>query len=339
MSQQRLTRRVRTTLIAALVFSIAGTAPTVAATKTTVKPAAKGRATPAPPSGKPPAAPAPFVWGGATFSPDYSVVNSFEEATTQLAPNNKLFTMLIIGTDARPGQKVTAQRADSIHLLVWNPAWNDGTIIGFPRDLEVTFRGKKTKINGVLTAGGPEALVTVINSLTNKPELKTDRYAITGFDGFTKMIDDVGGVNIKVETTMNDSASGARFAVGWHALNGKGALAFNRNRKSGVADDFGRSLNQGLFMRQMLQKFQSETSTVADMEKWLSTFRRNAQTNFPIRQLLVLALMARGSDAAELTSIVIATKTAKGTTVLTLDAAKAAGTFDDVRRDGVVNGR
>lgn len=312
-----------------------------AATKTTVKAAAKGkgRTTPAPPKGNQPGLAAPFVWSGETFSPEYSSVKSFEEATTQLAPNNRLFTAVMIGSDARPGQKVTGQRADSIHLLIWNPAWNDGTIIGFPRDLEVTFRGKKEKINSVLAKGGPEAVVTVVNGLTKFPEVRTARWVITGFDGFVKMIDDVGGVNVLVNPTMNDPASGARFAAGWHAMNGKGALAFTRNRKSGVQDDPGRSRNQGLFLRYMLQKLQSETSTVADLEKWVATFRKNTQTNFPVRQLLVLALMARGSDAKQLNSIVIPTRAVKGKTNLLLDVTKAPGLLEDVRRDGVVNGR
>lgn len=313
----------------------------LAATKTTVKAAArvKGRTTPAPPKGRAPGPAAPFVWSGETFSTDYSSVKSFEEATTQLAPNNRLFTALMIGSDARPGQKVTGQRADSIHLLVWNPAWNDGTIIGFPRDLEVTFRGKKEKINAVLAKGGPEAVVSVVNGLTKFAEMRTDRWVITGFDGFVKMIDDVGGVNVLVNPTMNDPVSGARFAAGWHAMNGKGALAFTRNRKSGVQDDPGRSRNQGLFLQYMLQKLQSETSTVADMEKWVASFRKNTQTNFPVRQLLVLALMARGSDAKQLNSIVIPTRVVKGKSNLLPDAAKVPGLLEDVRRDGVVNGR
>jgi LCP family protein required for cell wall assembly len=317
-------------LAAVLAFSMFGPASS-AATKTTVKAGTKGkgRTTPAPPSGKKPGPAAPFLWSGETFSPDYGSVKSFEEATTQLAPNNRLFTALMIGSDARPGQKITGQRADSIHLL----------IIGFPRDLEVTFRGKKEKINAVLAKGGPEAVVTVINGLTKFPELRTDRYVVTGFDGFVKMVDDIGGVNVLVNPTMNDAASGARFAAGWHAMNGKGALAFTRNRKSGVQDDPGRSRNQGLFLRYMLQKLQAETSTVADLEKWVTTFRRNTQTNFPVRQLLVLALMARGSDAAQLNSVVIPTRVVKGNSNLPLDATKVPGLLEDVRRDGVLNGR
>ena len=101
----------------------------------------------------------PFLWE--SQSPDASLpsVGSFEAATTAIVPNNKLFKLLIIGSDARANENMTRTRGDSIHIFVWNPAFNKGILVGIPRDSYITLKpsNKKGKITGALSAGGPEA--------------------------------------------------------------------------------------------------------------------------------------------------------------------------------------
>ncbi len=83
------------------------------------------------------------------------------------------------------------------------------------------------------------------SSVSSFTGIALDRWIVTGFDGFTRLINDLGGISVQITTPMNDPYSGAQFAPGWFAMNGDAALALVRNRKNGVpGGDVGRSRNQ-----------------------------------------------------------------------------------------------
>ena len=64
--------------------------------------------------------------------------------------------ILSLGSDARPGQDITRQRCDSIHLIGIDLATHRASILGFPRDSYVSIPGHGTnKINSAMSAGGP----------------------------------------------------------------------------------------------------------------------------------------------------------------------------------------
>ena len=293
--------------------------------------------------GRPPSQAAPFLWDRPSPDPTtYPPAASFEEATTKVVPNNKLFTLLVIGSDARPKEKIDRSRADSIHLFVWNPAWNQGIIVGFPRDAYVAIPGKGTgKINSALTLGGPALLMATVNGITKKPTLEVERYAIAGFTGFAAMVDEIGGVNVLVDPSMNDATSGARFGKGWHAMNGKAALAFSRNRKTVAGGDFGRSLNQGRVMLYGLAKLREEVSDASGLVRWIQSFRKNGSTNVPVGDLLVFSQIVRSIDPVNVQNFVLTGKTKRvsGTDVVVLDTAPLVGFMEDISRDAVNNGR
>ena len=52
--------------------------------------------------------------------------------------------ILALGSDARPGQSITRQRADSIHIIGVNKDRTRATILGFPRDSWVKISGGVT---------------------------------------------------------------------------------------------------------------------------------------------------------------------------------------------------
>src|SRR5207247_2881382 len=62
--------------------------------------------------------------------------------------------ILALGSDARPGQRVTGERSDSIHLIGIDAAHHRASILGFPRDSWVNIPGHGVaKINTALTFG------------------------------------------------------------------------------------------------------------------------------------------------------------------------------------------
>ncbi len=313
-------------------------AKATAKAKTKAKPNTKPYA----PNGRAPKAAGPFLWEIASTDASLPSVSSFEAATTKIVPNNKIFSLLVIGSDARPGENFQRTRGDSISLIVWNPAWNKGIIVGFPRDSYVAIPGKGNgKITSALALGGPDLLLQTVNSLSR---LNTQNYVVTGFAGFTKMVNDIGGVNVLVDPAMNDKASGALFAKGWFAMNGNAALAFNRNRKSVAGGDFGRALNHGRFLIYTLAKLREEVTDVSGLIRWIKSMQANAATNLKTGDLLVLAQMARSIDPNNMQNIVLQGKNIKVKSgKLTEDAVllnpSYFGFFTDIGHDAVNDGR
>lgn len=312
-------------------------------TKSTVKASKKPGKGLYQPNGRPPNPAAPFLWTTQSQDPQLPSVTSFEKATDLAAPGNKLFTMLIIGSDARPGEPYDRTRGDSVHLFVWWPVTNKGTIIGFPRDLWVDIPGKgKGKLNSSLTLGGPALLMATVNAITSPwPALQVNKYVVTGFEGFTNMVNDIGGVNVQVKPSMNDPLSGAQFAEGWFAMNGDAALAFNRNRHSVANGDFSRSANQGKFLLYSLAKMREETSDVTGIVQWITSLRKNTKTNIKLGDMLILGQMARQIDPVNIFNVVVAGKPGKikGQDVVLVNSPSMVGLLGDVSHDAIPDGK
>jgi polyisoprenyl-teichoic acid--peptidoglycan teichoic acid transferase len=291
------------------------------------------------PNGRAPKAAGPFLWDTTSGDPTMPSVKSFEEATTQIVPNNKIFKLLIIGSDARPNENYLRTRGDSLHVLLWNPAFNKGVLVGIPRDSYVTLKptNKRGKINSALTIGGPQAVLDSVNALSG---LNISNYVITGFKGMQNMVNDIGGVNVFVNGGMKDTYSGAMFQNGWFAMNGDAALAFTRNRKTLARGDFDRSSNQGRFMLATLAKLREEVSDVPGLVKWVRSFQKNATTNLKPTEMLVLAQMARSIDPANVQNLVLNGKSARvGKEDVVNLSPGYTGLFTDVGRDAVADGR
>ncbi len=257
--------------------------------------------------------------------------------TTAVVPD-RLLTLLVIGSDARPGEKFTRTRADSLHLVAINPTTHSGTILGFPRDSYVAVPGHgRTKINASLVYGGPELTVETITQLTG---IAIDYFVVTGFDGFTNLVNELGGVKVNVKQRMNDAASGAVFAAGIQLFNGPASLAFARDRHDVPLGDFGRSLHQGELLIAGLAKLRAETSDDAGLANWATVLLRRTALNVPPQALGGLMALARSVEPGALANVVVpgATGTAGRSSVVLL-ASGAPALYADVRSDGVLNGR
>lgn len=340
------TRRLGFALLAASLTGVLTVGPVLAATNTTKKSpktskAKKPNKVLRAPNGRPPKPAAPFIWD--TPSGDANLVGerSFEAATTKIVPNNKILKLLIVGSDAREGQPVSRTRADSIHVLLWNPAFNKGILVGFPRDSIVPTKAGERKLTETLATGGPDLLLDAVSRLSG---LKIEDYVITGFGGFVKMIDEIGGVNVLVDPAMNDTVSGATFQKGWFAMNGQAALAFSRNRKGVANGDFTRSYNQGSLLLYSLAKLREEVSDAPGLVRWVRILQANADTNLKPTDMLTLAQIARSIDPSNMQNVVLAGKNAKlGSGKKAQDAIRLnpgyVGFFADVSRDAVNDGR
>ena len=245
--------------------------------------------------------------------------------------------ILVLGSDARPGEEITGQRADSIHIVSLNPAKGRATILGIPRDSWVTIPGfGEEKINSAMVEGGPELVVETVEELTG---LTMNYWALTWFDGFIAMINDVGGLTMDVPFPLNDSYAHANLEAGKQTLSGRDALAFARTRHALPQGDFGRSENQGRLMIAALQQFQKEFhQDPASVFTWVGAGMRNARTDIALEQLMTLAFTGANLNSRHVTNIVAPGGVGMvGTqSIVTLEAATLAAIAKDMSNDGIV---
>lgn len=256
---------------------------------------------------------------------------------TSIPVPSDLQFVLVLGSDARPGQDIRRTNADSIHLLAVNPRTQQGTILGIPRDAWVDIPGRGNgKINSALAHGGPSLAVETVRRLTGLP---IQFYVLTGFSGLTSMVDELGGVEVPVDRRMDDSASGARFERGLHHFNGDQALAFTRNRKDVANGDFSRSENQGTLMLAALAKMRAEIGDDAGLRRWTGVLMRHAALDVAADRLAGLAALARGIDPGRLRNVVAPGRIGfAGRQSVVYLGQEASRIFFDLRDDAVISG-
>ena len=170
-----------------------------------------------------------------------------EAAPTKKPAAKNAQNILFIGSDARSG---IAGRSDVIVLMHVAGDRKTVTLVHFPRDLYVSIPGHgKDKINAAYAYGGAPLLVRTLQDLVGVP---IDHVAMTNFDGFRKMTDAVGGVNVYVEEP--STSDGYTFRKGYQQMNGAQALAFVRERKQLSEGDISRGRRQQAFIKALLLK-------------------------------------------------------------------------------------
>ncbi|MDQ8707452.1 LCP family protein [Streptomyces sp. LHD-70] len=213
-----------------------------------------------------------LVWGvGTYFWADSQLKGEVDLAKVIERPEAGDGTnYLIVGSDSREGLTSAdrkrlhtgsagegSSRTDSMMIL--HTGSNGDTLISLPRDSNVEIpsfvgsdsgkkfpgTGRTTKLNAAYSEDGPELLVRTVEHNTG---LKIDHYAEIGFGGFAKIVDAVGGVDIKVEQPMKDKKSGSDFEPGTHTMNGEQSLAFVRQRYGLAGGDLDRTKNQQKFL-------------------------------------------------------------------------------------------
>lgn len=252
-------------------------------------------------------------------------------------PSNDLLFVLVIGSDARPGQPVARARADSLHIVGINAKLGRASIVGIPRDSFVPIPGYGTdKINASLVRGGPELVVATVERLAG---IRIDAYALTGFEGFKRVVTAVGGIPVNVPYLMAEPAF-PTLRPGRARLNGRRALAFSRNRHDAPGGDFGRSLNQGRLLAAALDELQRDVrKDPANLVAWAAAAARHIDTDLSFGESLELLLAAGSIDADRVRNAVVSGSggTIGGRSVVVL-GERARAVFRDLAADAIVRG-
>jgi LCP family protein required for cell wall assembly len=213
-----------------------------------------------------------------------------------------------------------------------NPSTGQGAIVGIPRDSYVTSpSGLSDKFTHILARKGVDELLNTARSVTSLP---IEGYVLTGFEGFTSLVDSLGGFLLDVPFKMADSASKAYFQAGEQHVDGPAALAFSRDRHLS-GGDFTRSKDQGLLMAAALAAVQ--TLDYDHLPALLEALTQSASTNLDAAELLTMAAGAYELDVANTPNVVVdgGYGTVNGASIVRLTDASYA-TFADLA-DGVLD--
>lgn len=174
---------------------------------------------------------------------------------TPIQQSDHILNILLIGQDARPGE--TRARSDVMILLTINKAEKTITMTSFLRDLYVQIPGyNNSRMNSAYAWGGMSLLNSTLE--TNFGVLVDGNFEVN-FDGFSQVIDILGGVDIELTqneaNVINKSVTTHVLGSGMQHLNGSQALAYARIRK--LDSDFGRTNRQRKLLSALFEKFKN----------------------------------------------------------------------------------
>jgi LCP family protein required for cell wall assembly len=188
---------------------------------------------------------------------------------------------LLVGSDSREGIDASSpgvaqtgteadfegtRRSDTI-MILRRDDHGGAALLSLPRDLWVEIAGTggdEGKINSAYNEGPQRLAATVTQALG----IPIHHYVEVDFVGFTRMVDEIGGVEMCFMHPARDTWSGLDVEPGCHVLDGAEALAYTRARhyeewidgdwqEVGVAD-LGRIGRQQLFIRQAVTQVLKE---------------------------------------------------------------------------------
>jgi LCP family protein required for cell wall assembly len=214
-------------------------------------------------------------------------------------------TVLILGSDSRAG--VLGTRTDVIIAATINPRSGRVAMVSLPRDtINVpiapgdAYSGRINGLYGELErqAGKPRrALKQLKQALAYAFGTEIDYYALVGFDGLTRLVNSIGGVDVTldaplIDPTMHLGRKGLKLKAGKRHLDGRTALAFSRSRHSD--SDYARSGRQHQVLTAAADKVRRRGAD--RLGALVDVARKKIITDLPFEAApLLLELMARAN--------------------------------------------
>ncbi|MCL1905471.1 MAG: LCP family protein [Clostridiales bacterium] len=213
-----------------------------------------------------------------------------EEAGEEVLRLTGMEVALLVGADKRPGGN--KYRTDTIILAFYDWDNDDLKLLSIPRDSYVQFPGSptKTKINEAYFYGGMALLESVIEYTFG---IEVDHCVEIDFEGFTHLIDALGGVEIDVPRRMYKPSENINLEKGLKKLNGYDALGFVRFRDMPMGD-IDRVANQQLFIRALAAKIAA--SSLFKAPELVTIGMQYTSSNFALTDALYLGAALYRTD-------------------------------------------
>lgn len=238
--------------------------------------------------------------------------------TLPLAAGGDAVTVLILGSDRRPGE-TSPSRTDTIMLANIDPLRQRIALLSLPRDMIVEIPGYGYgRINSAYVYGnmntdpatGMALARTTISRLIDTP---IDYAVLVDFEGFIGLIDAIGGIDIDVPEPLYDNAYPTMdygymeiyFEAGPQHMDGARALEYARIRHAD--SDFQRIRRQQSIVVQVVEQLSSKNIVVAlDQAVTASAALRGyVWTDMPEDRMLSLAWSLRTLKAQQIERFVV----------------------------------
>lgn len=185
------------------------------------------------------------------------------ETDTLIGDEEHIVNILLIGQDARPGEKRT--RSDVMILVTFNTEKNTITMTSFLRDLYVQIPGYgNNRLNAAYAWGG---MALLNETLEVNFGIVVDGNVEVNFEQFAGIIDLLGGVDLELRNDeanlINQNLGYGTLTGGMQHLDGEQALNYARIRSLDANGDFSRTNRQRKVLTAIFEKFKnSDLSTL-----------------------------------------------------------------------------
>jgi len=236
---------------------------------------------------------------------------------------------LILGSDTRAGapkgagigteKTIKGARSDTLMIAHLPKDRERAILVSFPRDLEITRPAchrwnyktgeysqevipetPRVKLNTAYAEGGPKCVIKWVQKQTG---MGMNHFVGIDFGGFKGMVDAVGGVEVTVDTPIEDSILGTVVEKpGRTKLTGDRALSFVRARHvaGDPTSDYGRIKRQQQFIAALLGKAMSREVLFSPdkLTGFVNAFAASTfGDNIDVDQLLTLAQSMKGMNS------------------------------------------
>ncbi len=224
--------------------------------------------------------------------------------------NLKPVNILLLGTDRRPGE-TDPTRTDTMIVLHYDPKTHTIGMLSIPRDLWVQIPGDgENRINMAYPlgeirkypGGGPALVKETVRRVIGYP---IDYYVMINFDGFRRLIDLIGGIDVDVPKPIDDPKfpndhygyDPLHIPAGHIHMNGDLALKYARTRHQD--SDFGRAHRQQqviLAIRDKVLRSRMLPSLIRKAPQIYQSLGDSMSTDLPLSEMIALAKAISAPD-------------------------------------------
>ncbi len=233
--------------------------------------------------------------------------------------------LLLLGsdTDYKTVHDLGGALAQTIIVITIDPATKNVSMLSLPRDTWLNVPGHGMhKLDQAYQLGGGSAggIALTMETIHQDFGVYIDHYAWVGLDGFVKVIDTVGGVDIDTTHPItddlypDDACNCARdayavkplyIAPGPQHLNGEEALEYVRSRHADLIGDFGRSVRQQQVLTQLKNKL-NNPDIIGKMQDLANALNGHVKTDMETTQAFQVVNFARSLDQSKINRVTLA---------------------------------
>ncbi|PWH16925.1 MAG: hypothetical protein DDG60_03255 [Anaerolineae bacterium] len=259
----------------------------------------------------------------ATPLPTATLLSTVPELGTSPPPlldSPDIITFLLLGSDLRPG---SSYRTDTLVIAMVRPHEGQVALVSIPRDLWVNI--PTIGMNRINTAyqsgeisgypgGGPGLLKDTIRENLG---LQIDHTAMVDFDGFRRIVDTLGGIDVPVACSYTDwrlldpaldpydENNWTLFTTGQGLIHMDGDYALWYARSRSKSNDFDRGRRQQEVLRALYSQA-LRTEIISRIPELYTDFRATIKTDLSLNDILQLSPLALSLTNADIRSYYIA---------------------------------